>query len=186
MPAEDHPPPGPAAAPAPLPEEYQAAIDEVLQLVYSQAYHLAARLSPAAPPHLTVEQVRQGPLGEDLLHLARVAAGQVGAERAAVLAAIDEVLALLFTPAGGQRPVVERRFWEDAPLGRMLAQAKFRAFERRELVSLGEAARALRVARQTIYRWIDEGRLDSTRDALSGRTYVALADVEALRRAPPP
>ena len=183
MPAEDRPPPGPDT---PLPEEYRAAIDEALQLVYSQAYRLAAHLSHTAPPHLTLEQVRHGQLGEDLLHLARVAAGQVAAERADVLAAIDEVLALLFVPAAGERPVVERRFWEDQPLGRMLAQAKYRTFEQRELVSLGEAAQALRVTRPTIYRWIEEGRLDSTRDALSGRTFVALADVEALRRAPPP
>ena len=186
MPAEDRPPPDPLAPSAPLPEEYQVAIDEALQLVYSQAYRLAAQLSPDAPPHLTLEQVRRGQLGEDLTHLARVAAGQVAAERADVLAAIDEVLALLFVPAAGDRPVVDRRFWEDQPLGRMLAQAKFRTFERHELVTLGEAARALGVTRPTLYRWIEEGRLDSTCDAPSGRTYVALGDVEVLRRAPPP
>ena len=186
MPAEDHPPPGPATPPAPLPEEYRAAIDEALQLVYSQAYRLTAQISPTAPPHLTLEQVRHGQLGEDLAHLARVAAGQVAAERDEVLAAIDDVLALLFTPAAGDRPVVERRFWEDQPLGRMLAQAKYRTFEQHELVSLGDAARVLSVTRPTIYRWIDEGRLDAARDALSGRTYVVLADVEALRRGPLP
>ena len=186
MPAEDHPPAGPAPPPAPLLEEYRAAIDEALQLVYSQAYRLAARLSPTAPPHLTLEQVRRGQLGGDLLHLARVAAGQVTAQRADVLAAIDEVLALLFVPAAGERPVVDRRFWEDQPLGRMLAQAKYRTFERHELVSLGEAAQALRVTRPTIHRWIEEGRLDSIRDPLSGQTFVAVADVEALRHGPPP
>ena len=53
-------------------------------------------------------------------------------------------------------------------------------------LSLAQLTARWGVSRSTIYRWIDEGRLDSARDTLGGRTYVALADVEALRRAPPP
>ncbi len=179
----------PAGAPdpprAPAPPDYQAAIDDTLQTLYSQYARLGSRLTPGTPPRLRLEQLRQGPLADVLSHLAQIATGAMPAAPDEVLGAVDWVVQLLFWPPGADSYTVPRSFWEERPLGRMLAQAKFRAFGMDELLGIGRAAEALGVTRATIYRWIAERRLDSVRDDLGGRTFVVRADVEALRDAPP-
>ena len=77
-----------------------------------------------------------------------------------------------------------RAFWE-TELGKLLARAKLRAFAPAELVTIPEAARRLGVARPTVYRWMDEGKLDAVRDAAAGRTLVVRDDVERLVRESP-
>jgi excisionase family DNA binding protein len=72
---------------------------------------------------------------------------------------------------------VPRTFW-DTDLGRMLALAKFRAYDASELVSIGNAAQQLGVTRPTIYRWMDEKQLNYVRDDMSGRTFVVRRDIE--------
>lgn len=165
---------------APVPEEYQAVIDEALQLVYSQHYRIISRLFPGAMTRISLDQLREGPLGEDLARLAQIAAGSLRAAREEVLGAIDEVLQLLFWPIGAESYTVPRSFWEQ-PLGKMLSFAKFRSFEPNDLVSIGAAAQHLKVTRPTIYRWMDDKSLDYVRDDMSGRTFVVRQDVEAMK-----
>ena len=75
---------------------------------------------------------------------------------------------MLFWPAAAEDYTVPRSFW-DTDLGRMLALAKYRAYDP-ELVSIGSAAQQLGVTRPTIYRWMDDRTLNYVRDDMSGRT----------------
>ncbi len=161
-------------------EEYRGIVDEALQLVYSQHHRIISRLLPTAMTRVGVEQLREGPLGEDLTRLAQVAAGKMPAGREEVLGAIDAVLQLLFWPVAADTYTVPRSFWEQ-PLGKMLSLAKLRSFEPSDLVSIGGAANILNVTRPTIYRWMDDKSLDYVRDDMSGRTFVVRQDVEAMR-----
>ncbi len=163
-----------------VPDDYRSVIDEALQLVYSQHYRIISRLYPAAMTRITLEQLREGPLGEDLARLGRIAAGQERAGRDEVLGAIDSVLQLLFWPVGAETYTVPRSFWEQ-PLGKMLSLAKLRSYEPTELISIGAAANVLKVTRPTIYRWMDDKALDYVRDDMSGRTFVVRHDVEAMK-----
>jgi excisionase family DNA binding protein len=161
-------------------DEYQEIVDDALQLVYSQHSRIISRLYPAAKTRLGIEQLREGPLGEDLTRLAHIAAGAVREGRDEVLGAIDSVLQLLFWPVGADTYMVPRSFWEQ-PLGKMLSLAKLRSFEPQDLVSIGQAAQHLKVTRPTIYRWMDDKSLDYVRDDMSGRTFVVRQDVEAMK-----
>jgi excisionase family DNA binding protein len=161
--------------------DYQAAIDEALQLVYSQHHRLISRLHKSSFQELTLEQLREGALGLDLRRLAAVARGDETEPKEQVLQAIDSVLQVLFWPAAADDYMVPRSFW-DTDLGRMLALAKYRAYDRAELVSIGSAAQQLGVTRPTIYRWMDDRTLNYVRDDMSGRTFVVRRDVDMLRQ----
>ena len=163
------------------PRDYQDVIDQALQLVYSHHHRLVTQLYPAAFQPLSLDQLREGPLGEDLRKLALLARGQLREVRTGVLDAIESVLQLLFWPAAADDYTVPRSFW-DTELGRMMALAKYRAFEPNELVSIGNAAQQLGVTRPTIYRWMDDRTLNYVRDDMSGRTFVVRRDIDNLRR----
>lgn len=161
--------------------DYQEVIDQALQLVYSHHHRLISQLNPDAFSPLDLDQLRQGPLGENLARLAAIAQGRVRESKEDVLEAIEQVLQLLFWPAAADDYSVPRSFW-DQDLGRMMALAKYRAFEPSELVSIGNAAQQLGVARPTIYRWMDDRTLNYVRDDMSGRTFVVRRDIDNLKR----
>ena len=163
------------------PRDYQNVIDQALQLVYSHHHRLVSQLYPSAFQPLTMEQLRSGPLGQDLARLAKLAKGHIRESKESVLEAIESVLQLLFWPAAADDYTVPRSFW-DTDLGRMMALAKYRAFEPSELVSIGNAAQQLNVTRPTIYRWMDDRTLNYVRDDMSGRTFVVRRDIENLKR----
>jgi len=161
--------------------DYQNVVDEALKLLYSQHHRLMSRLYPGAVAALSLEQLRQGPLGQVLRRLALVAQGKLSENRERTLEAIELVLQMLFWAPGAEDYSVPRSFWE-TDLGRLLSQAKFRAYEPGELVSIGSAAQQLGVTRPTIYRWMDERKLEYVRDEMSGRTFVVREGVEELKR----
>jgi len=161
--------------------DYQAAIDDALQLVYSQHHRLIGQLHPDSFRELSLDELRQGPLGQDLQRLSTLARGQAREQKGLVLSAIDAILQVLFWPAAAEDYTVPRSFW-DTELGRMLALAKYRAFDPTELVSIGSAAQQLGVTRPTIYRWMDDRTLSYVRDDMSGRTFVVRRDIDNLKR----
>ncbi len=161
--------------------DYQDVVDQALQLIYSHHHRLISQLHPAAFQPLSLDQLRQGPLGQDLRRLSALARGEVREPKEGVLEAIESVLQLLFWPAAADDYSVPRSFW-DTELGRMMALAKYRAFEASELVSIGNAAQQLGVTRPTIYRWMDDRTLNYVRDDMSGRTFVVRRDIDNLRR----
>jgi excisionase family DNA binding protein len=152
-------------------------MDNALQLVYSHHHRLVTQLHPESFTELSLDQLRSGPFGQDLLRLARLADNQTRESKDDVLAAIESVVQLLFWPAGADDYQVPRTFW-DTDLGRMLALAKYRSYEAAELVSIGTAAQQLGVTRPTIYRWMDDRTLNYVRDDMSGRTFIVRRDIE--------
>lgn len=160
--------------------DYQEVIDQALQLVYSHHYRLVQQLAPETLRSLSLDQLRNGPLGQDLIRLARLARGQMREPKEHVLEAIDSVLELLFWPIAADDYTVPRTFW-DTDLGRMMALAKYRAYEPTDLVSIGNAAAQLGVTRPTIYRWMDDRVLNYVRDDMSGRTFVVRRDIDSLK-----
>jgi hypothetical protein len=108
-----------------------------------------------------------------------LARGQTREDQATVMEAINSVVQLLFWPVAAEDYSVPRAFW-DTDFGRMLALAKFRVFDRTELMSIGDAAGALGVSRAVIYKWMDDRLLNYVRDDMSGRTFVIRTDVEKL------
>jgi hypothetical protein len=130
---------------------------------------------------VTLEELREGPLGQDLRLLAAYAQGRVYADRRLVPAAIDSVLQVLFWPVAAEDYAVPRAFW-DTDLGRMLSRAKLHAYRPHELVSSGEAVRLLGVTPPTLYRWMDDRTLGSVRDDVNGRTWVVRHDIDQLKR----
>ncbi len=167
--------------------DYRRVIDEALRLLYSHHYRLMSRLLPRAVEQLQMSdeelmaELRASPLGQVLQRLAAVAQGRLSERRERILENIELVLQLLFWAPGAEDYSVPRSFWE-SELGRMLSQAKYRAYEPSELVSIGKAAQDLGVTRPTIYRWMDERKLEYVRDEQSGRTFIIRRDVEALRQ----
>jgi excisionase family DNA binding protein len=161
--------------------DYQEVIDQALGLVYSHHNRLVTRLAPSSFVPLDMEELREGPLGRDLARLANLARGHAREEKELVLRAIEDVLQLLFWPAAADEYSVPRSFW-DTELGRMMALAKFRAYEPHELVSIGVAAETLAVTRPTIYRWMDDRRLNYVKDEISGRTFIVRRDIENFKQ----
>ncbi len=161
--------------------DYQQVIDQALMLVYSHHHRLINQLHPGAFQQLGLDQLREGPLGKDLIKLSQLARGEIREPKEQVLTAIDSIVQLLFWPAAAEDYTVPRSFW-DSDLGRMLALAKFRAYASNELVSIGSAAQQLNVTRPTIYRWMDDRTLSYVRDDMSGRTFVVRRDIENLKR----
>ncbi len=160
---------------------YRKAMDDALLLVYSHHHRLMSRLHPDTIRNLDIDDLRAGPMGQDLQKLASIAQGESREARDRVLEAIDSVLQMLFWPPGSDSYQVPRSFWE-TELGRMISMAKFRSYEPSDLVSIGNAAQQLGVTRPTIYRWMDDRTLGYVRDEMSGRTFVVRDDVEVLRQ----
>lgn len=161
--------------------EYQETIDEALRIVYSHHHRLVTKLFPDAERPLNMESLRSGPLGRDLRKLAALARGEIREQKELVLERIETVLQLLFWPPMADDYTVPRSFW-DTELGRMLALAKYRAYDPTELVSIGNAAQQLGVTRPTIYRWMDDRTLNYVKDDMSGRTFVVRRDIDNLKR----
>jgi hypothetical protein len=158
----------------------QALIDQTLEVVHGEFQRLGDRIGIPPGPGISLELLRHGPLGQDLIRLAMVAHGLAREPQELVLEAIDAVLQLLFWPAAGDDYQVPRTFWE-TELGRLLARAKFRAFPVAALVGITSAATMLGVSRPTIYRWMDNRMLDYVHDEVSGRTFVLRDGLDRYR-----
>lgn len=165
----------------PLPTDDQLAVDTALTTVYVCHHRLLSQIFPAAFQPLALRDLREGPLGRDLAHLARYARGEVRAPGPRVRAAVESVLQLLFWPAAADDYVVPARFWDTA-VGGILMAAKYRSFEKVELIDVAAAAERLGVGRATVLRWMDDRTLDHVRDGLTGSVWVVRRDVENVLR----
>jgi excisionase family DNA binding protein len=165
----------------PVASPYQSAIDAMLSQVYKRHQQLYAPLHDDARFELTPEELREGPLGRDLRRLADYAVGRVHESTSLVLSAVESVLQCLFWPPAAEDYAVPRSFWE-SDLGKMLNQAKFRAYRRADLISVTQAAKLLRVTNATVYRWMDDRTLGWVRDDSNGRTWIVRRDVEIINR----
>lgn len=139
------------------------------------------RLWPDAIVPLSIEQLRSGPLGRDLERFVAIARGVSYDLPERVTKAIDSVLQILFWPPGTEDYTVPRTFWE-TDLAHLLMMAKFRVFDLKDLVSIGQVAKELGVTRPTIYRWLDDRTLDYVRDEMNSRTFVTRKSLDRLKR----
>ena len=161
--------------------DYEPIIDQTLRLIHSQLHRYHRHLTGAVPETVSIEQLRAGPLGQDLQRLARIARGEERVPADQVFQSVRAILDLLFWPAGADTYEVQHPFWTE-PLGKMLSQAKWRSVDRADLMSIGAAADQLGVARPTIYRWMYAGTVESVRDDTSDRFYVMRRDIEQILR----
>src|SRR5438270_7466931 len=90
---------------------FQETIDKTLRLVYSQMHRYHVKLFGKAPDAVSVEGLREGPLGRDLYRLGRLARGEEQADQEEVFRAVTSILELLFWPAGEDQYQVPRSFW---------------------------------------------------------------------------
>jgi hypothetical protein len=162
-----------------MPIDYEPVIDQTLRLIHSQLHRFNRHLTGAVPDAVSLEQLRSGPLGQDLERLARIARGEEQVSADQVFQSVRAILDLLFWPAGADVYEVQHPFWTE-PLGRMLSQAKWRSVDHAELMSIGAAAEQLGVARPTIYRWMYAGAVESVRDDTSDRFYVLRRDINTI------
>ncbi len=166
----------------PVPEAVptdQAIIDQALQVIYSQCYRLASRLAPDALRPLTMAELRNSPIGQDLVRLVEVARGLRQEPANDVLTAIQSILDTLFWPTATEEYVVPKSFWE-TELGVLLATAKRRALEAEGLIEASEAAARLGVSRSMILRWVEDGSLSGVLDNESGWTLISRRAIERM------
>ncbi len=163
-----------------MPVDYEPIIDQTLRLIHSQLHRYHRHLTGAAPETVSVEQLRAGPLGQDLQRLARIARGEERVPAEQVMQSVRAILDLLLWPAGADTYEVQHPFWTE-PLGKMLSQAKWRSVDHSELMSISAAADQLGVARPTIYRWMYAGTVESVRDDTSDRFYVMRRDIDHIQ-----
>jgi excisionase family DNA binding protein len=162
-------------------QRYREAIDTTLLKVYRHDRRLLDLVDPGGARELTLEELREGPLGRDLRLLADYAQRHVYADRRLVPLAVDSVLQVLFWPVAADDYVVPRSFW-DTDLGQMLGRAKLHSYRPDELVSVDEAVRLLGVTAPTLYRWMDDRTLGYVRDDANGRTWIVRRDIDRLKR----
>jgi hypothetical protein len=162
-----------------LPPAEQAAIDQALQLVYTENRRLAGLLGLglALTPSLT--ELRASPLGVDLRRLAEYGLGATDEAPEDVLTAFESTLQVLFWSTAATDYEVPAPFWRTL-LGRLLARAKRRALAAEGLVGIAAAARMLGVNEATVERWIEERLLESAPPVTGGRTLVGRRSVERL------
>ncbi|GEM_PF-642991 len=162
--------------PAPGAEEI---VDQTLLRLHRQAARFGYLLGEH-PSTVSLSDLRRSPLGRDLIFLSRVAEGEEHVDPEKVFRTVSALLDLLFGTLSKEPYQVPRTFWEE-PLGQMLSQAKFRAVNADELLTIGHAAQRLGVTRPTIYRWMGDGTLDYVHDTANSRVYVRRQDVEQLQ-----
>ena len=160
--------------------DYDPIIDQTLRLIHSQLHRYSRHLTGTAPDMTSLDQLRAGPLGRDLLRLARIACGEERVPGDQVFQSVRAILDLLFWPAGADSYEVPHVFWIE-PLGKMLSLAKWRSVDHAALMSIGAAAEQLGVARPTIYRWMYAGTVESVRDDTSDRFYVMRRDIDQIQ-----
>jgi hypothetical protein len=164
---------------SPLPPTEQAAIDQALQLVYTEHHRLNHLLGLAGTPSPTIAELRRSLLGEDLRRLALYGLGHTDEKPEDVLTAVESTLQVLFWATAANDYEVPLAFWRTT-LGRMLGRAKRRALAAEGLVGIGATARLLGVDEPTVERFIAERLLDAVPNATGGRTLVGRRSVDRL------
>ncbi len=159
----------------------QELVDKALLLVYHHSSRLQSQLSPDAAHPLSLDQLRQGPLGHDLNLIMQIARGERYGNRFGLLEAVESILQLLFWPAAADDYRVPLAFWSTG-LGRKLMAAKFRVFKPNELVTIEQAAQEFGVSRASVQRWMQDRTLNYVIDEQSGCAYVIRRDVDNLKR----
>lgn len=110
------------------------------------------------PPERTIEASRLSHLGHDLeLIVAYVEGHQV--EVSEVDPAIQRVLRIIYGYTLNLKGYHLLTGWQKTPLGELIGKAYTRMIPPKDLMGTAEVQRAFGVKRQTVYDWVDEGKL---------------------------
>lgn len=141
--------------------EHRQVLDQILTSVTNRAAELLAVVAyPLGknPPPPTMETVRQSPLGRDLeLIVAYIEGHQV--ERNAADEAIARVYRALYGQTMSQKGYKLPKDWQKTPFGELIGAAHAKMIPPKDLMGTAEVMRAFAIKRQTVYDWVDEGRL---------------------------
>jgi hypothetical protein len=163
----------------PISPKHAEIIDQVVQPFYA---HVMRELVPAVgytpPQELTLEELRIGPLAKHLRTIARYAEGYPMTSEGDILSNIRVVGRLLYgTPM--QRGFKMPSDLHKTPLGELIYEALCRRTPRDLRIDVSEARKRLKVSRQTIHQWAQDGTLQPIYD--NGQLTFQKAQVEALK-----
>ena len=136
-------------------------VDQTLVAVHNRASELIHAVGYALgknPPEPSIESVRQSPLGRDLEMVVAYAEGHTRDEKE-VDAAIGRILRIIYGYTLDLEGYKLLKDWQKTPLGELIGEAHTRMFPAKDLMGTTEVQRAFGVKRQTIYDWVDEGKL---------------------------
>lgn len=136
-------------------------VDAILQVVGNRAVELIACLNyPLGknPPQATIEGARQSQLGRDLEMIVHYVEGHPidGKEAdAAIQRVLRAAYGYTLHPKGYRLP----KDWQKTDLGILIGEAHTRMIPAKDLIGTAEVQRVFKVKRQTVYDWVDEGKL---------------------------
>ena len=168
----------------PITPAHQALIDDILQQVYAYVFDLAPAIGYGPIRELPLDHLRQSELAKELRVIARYAEGYEMSGRAGdIIANISQVLARLFGAPLHRRVRIAGDLPADfhkTPLGELVHEALCRRTPRAQRIDVSEARQILRVARQTIHQWAQDGTLIPIYD--KGQLTFQRGQVEALKQ----
>jgi hypothetical protein len=140
---------------------HRTLVDSTLVAVHNRATELINAVGYALgknPPEPTIESARQSPLGRDLEMIVAYVEGH-SIDGKEIDAAIQRVLRIIYGYTLNLKGYKLLKDWQKTPLGELIGEAYTRLFPPKDLMGTAEVQRAFGVKRQTVYDWVDEGRL---------------------------
>jgi hypothetical protein len=128
----------------------------------------------------SIDELRSSRLGQDLVDIAHFAEGIWPQTLAtSIEPVVKRVYQALFGNSLSTSEVHLPRHFHRTPLGLLISQANALLYQEEDLLSPGSAWRQLDVARQTIYDWVEEGKLTPVH--LNGQMMLLRREVEVLK-----
>lgn len=130
-----------------------AVANRTIELITSLNYPLGKN-----PPQPTIEVARQSQLGRDLEMIVAYVEGHT-LDSKEVDTAIQRVLRIAYGYTLNQKGYKLLKDWQKTPLGELIGEAYTRMIPGKDLMGTAEVQRVFGVKRQTVYDWVDEGKL---------------------------
>lgn len=167
--------------------KYQKAIDEALSTLSFKRGELTRDLSFQAQIEgldrpLTPDEMRQGPLGQELALLAAVAEGESSAAKGEIYETWQHIHEVLFCPPFANAYSIPEGFYS-TDLGQMLQAARGRAFEEQELYTVQEVASELSLHVMYVYQLISRNKLQAVE--VKGKKMIPASEVKRYQEEHP-
>lgn len=136
-------------------------VDTLLQAVANRTRELVTSLNyPLGknPPQPTIEGARQSQLGRDLEMIVAYVEGHA-LDSKEVDIAIQRVLRIAYGYTLNPKGYKLLKDWQKSPLGELIGEAYTRMIPAKDLIGTAEVQRIFKAKCQTVYDWVDEGKL---------------------------
>jgi excisionase family DNA binding protein len=140
--------------------DHQKTIERTLQSAYARTSELINNMAipPGKnPPSYTAEMMWNSPLGRDLTAIANYVEGYQVQEDITII--VQRAARALFGDTLNQKTFRLPRQFQKSPLGEMMYAAYARYFPANAWMRTSEVVKLYGVKRQTIYDWVEEGKL---------------------------